>query len=70
VLLSNAIGVSAAGRHHQIPEVSDLHTYEEYIVTINRVSVHDGKQKDDFTPVADGEAMAFKAWATSRLSGK
>ncbi|KAJ7907169.1 hypothetical protein B0H13DRAFT_1879884 [Mycena leptocephala] len=37
-------------------------------IKFRRVSVHDGKQKDDFTPVADGEATAFKAWATSRLS--
>jgi hypothetical protein len=60
----------AARRHHQIPEVGDLRTYGESILMVNRVSIYEGKTKGDFKPLDDGEVIAFKDWATSKLSSR
>jgi hypothetical protein len=37
---------------------------------VNRVSIYEGKTKGDFKPLDDGEVIAFKDWATSKLSSK
>ncbi|KAJ7901523.1 hypothetical protein B0H13DRAFT_1882945 [Mycena leptocephala] len=37
-------------------------------IKFRRVSIYEGKTKGDFKPLDDGEVIAFKDWATSKLS--